>query len=131
MAEEPTKVFRLCSLLMSCLFAYSAAVQLNDPDWYLWIPLYTSASAVNLQFIITISTRRKLAKFGFCVGLFLFFKVMIEQYYYVGSEFWSLDLNERIVREKLGSGIVVISMFLHLQSSSSSSSAINKVDFGG
>lgn len=29
--EKPRNVFRVCSLLMAILFAYSASVQLNDP----------------------------------------------------------------------------------------------------
>ncbi|KAI5581626.1 hypothetical protein BDE02_07G030400 [Populus trichocarpa] len=32
--------------------------------------------------------------------------------------FWSLDVSERVVREKTGSGLVLISMILHLEASS-------------
>ncbi|XP_057500096.1 uncharacterized protein LOC130784282 isoform X2 [Actinidia eriantha] len=32
--------------------------------------------------------------------------------------FWSLDMRERVVREKFGSGLVISSMFLQLQASS-------------
>ncbi|XP_021905143.1 uncharacterized protein LOC110820075 isoform X2 [Carica papaya] len=61
MAMIPTMLFSFCSLLMASMFAYSASVQLNDPD-----------------------------------------------------------LNQRLVREKTGSGLVVISMILHIKTSSPS-----------
>ena len=35
------------------------------------------------------------------------------------SGFWSMDLSERVVREKIGSGLVIISMILQLIASKS------------
>lgn len=38
------------------------------------------------------------------VGIFLFIKLVLE------DGFWSLDLRDRVVREKVGSGLVISSM---------------------
>lgn len=54
------------------------------------------------------------------LGTFLFLKVVIEDFVYGLAGFLSLDLSERVVREKTGSGLVVISMLLHLGASSGS-----------
>eukprot|EP00897_Mesotaenium_endlicherianum_P009378 jgi/Mesen1/8469/ME000478S07973 len=35
-------------LVMALFFSYAAYVQINDPDWYIWLPLYGSASALSL-----------------------------------------------------------------------------------
>lgn len=53
------------------------------------------------------------------VGLFLFFKVVMEGYGDNTAGFWSLDMRERVVREKLGSFLVVTSMFLHQKAAAS------------
>ncbi|KAF9620210.1 hypothetical protein IFM89_010945 [Coptis chinensis] len=101
---------------MAFLFASSAAVQLNDPDWYLWFPLYTTASLVNLlRNTSTSRTVKQTAKLAFWLGTFLFLKVVIEDYVDELAGFGSLNLEERVVREKVGSGLVMISMLLHLE----------------
>ncbi|XP_065873611.1 uncharacterized protein [Euphorbia lathyris] len=101
---------------MAMVFAYSASVQLNDPDWYLWFPLYACACAVNLvNWAITSETIiRQFAKLTLWVGVFLFIKVVIEGLGSGTAGLWCLDLSKRVVREKTGSGLVIISMFLHL-----------------
>ncbi|XP_068655087.1 uncharacterized protein [Aristolochia californica] len=48
-------------------------------------------------------------------GIFLFFKVVMEDILQGIAGFWSLDLSKRVVREKTGSGFVVASMFLQLK----------------
>lgn len=58
------------------------------------------------------------AKFALWLGIVLFVKVVIEDFVKGVAGFCSLDLTERVVREKIGSGLVVISMILHLKSSS-------------
>ncbi|KAK1292632.1 hypothetical protein QJS10_CPB17g02584 [Acorus calamus] len=106
---KPIKVslaFTPCSLLMASLFAYSASVQLNDPDWYFWFPLYGSATIVNLLHHNTSSRDRNALA-----------KVVVEDYVGGLAGFWSLDMSERVVREKLGSGLVVASMCLQLKAS--------------
>ncbi|CAK7339487.1 unnamed protein product [Dovyalis caffra] len=114
-----TIVFSLCSLLMAALFGYSASVQLNDPDWYFWFPLYACACVVNLlNWAISNTTIRQIAKVTLWFGIFMFLKVFIEDFVSGTVGFWSLDLSERVVREKTGSGLVVISMILHLEASS-------------
>lgn len=40
------RAFRLAAALMCGLFLLSAAVQANDPDPWLWIPLYALAAAL-------------------------------------------------------------------------------------
>ncbi|XP_077217585.1 transmembrane family 220 helix protein [Tasmannia lanceolata] len=111
-------LFTSFSILMVSLFAYSATVQLNDPDWYLWFPLYSIGSAVNLLNISFPSkTSNQMAKLAFGVGILLFLKVVIEGYMYGLAGIWSLDMGERVVREKTGSGLVVASMFLQLKAS--------------
>lgn len=63
---------------------------------------------------------RLVAKSSLWLGVFLFIKVAIEDLVNgMVAGLWSLDMRERIVREKLGSGLVISSMFLHLQKPSS------------
>lgn len=55
-------------------------------------------------------------------GNLLFVKVVIEALISGGlSAFWSMDMRERVVREKAGSGLVVLSMLLHLKASTTTS----------
>ncbi|CDP02425.1 unnamed protein product [Coffea canephora] len=111
-------LFRLCSLLMASLFAVSASSQLNDPDWYFWFPLYACGCIVNLVNGLSKFPKMRLrivAKFSLSLGIFLFIKPSIEDLGNgTGAGLWSLDM-----REKLGSGLVVASMFLNLQLPSS------------
>ncbi|XP_073286056.1 uncharacterized protein [Primulina huaijiensis] len=113
MGSDTTKSVEVCSRLMAALFAISTYFQFDDPDWYFWIPLYMSACVVNL---VEISSRiRKLAKIAFWLGGFLFLKVVTEDFLDGIAGFWSLDMRERVVREKFGSGLVICSMFLQLE----------------
>uniref|UniRef100_A0A7N0ULR7 Transmembrane protein n=1 Tax=Kalanchoe fedtschenkoi TaxID=63787 RepID=A0A7N0ULR7_KALFE len=116
------KLYRVSSLLMGLLFAYSASVQLDDHDWYFWLPLYVCAGFVNLVQGISLTPRwRFAAKLGLGLGLCLLMKVVAEDIVYGLAGFWSMDLSERVVREKIGSGLVVVSMFLQLKALDSSS----------
>ncbi|XP_057500095.1 uncharacterized protein LOC130784282 isoform X1 [Actinidia eriantha] len=111
--------FNACSVLMALLFALSASVQFNDPDWYFWFPLYAIACVVNLvNGVSTYNIMRSVSKFTLWLGFFLLFKVLIEDFVQGIAGFWSLDMRERVVREKFGSGLVISSMFLQLQASS-------------
>ncbi|KAM3709432.1 hypothetical protein ACB098_02G173300 [Castanea mollissima] len=114
-----TKLHSLCSVLMASLFAYSASVQLNDPDWYFWFPLYACACVVNMVnwAISSTTTIIHVAWVSLLLGLFLFIKVVIEDFVNEIAGFWSLNLSERAVREKIGIGIVVISLILQLEAS--------------
>ncbi|XP_062154232.1 uncharacterized protein LOC133862428 [Alnus glutinosa] len=113
----PTKLYSLCSVLLAFLFAFSASVQLNDPDWYFWFPLYACACMVNMvNWGISCRTQiRLIARMSLLLGIFLFIKVVIEDFVNGTAGFWSLDLSIRVVREKTGSGLVVISMILQLE----------------
>ncbi|KAK3223726.1 hypothetical protein Dsin_010751 [Dipteronia sinensis] len=113
------KLFNICSLLMSSMFAYSASVQLNDHDWYFWFPLYACACGVNLVHWKTSSKNITgyAAKEALLLGISMFVKVVIEDFVSGTAGFCSLNLMERVVREKIGSGLVVISMILHLKAS--------------
>ncbi|XP_038881310.1 transmembrane protein 220 isoform X2 [Benincasa hispida] len=124
----PSKLYSGCSLLMGFLFAYSTAVQFNDPDWYLWVPLYGCACAVNLlKWYVSIEAMKHVAKATMGFGICLWVKVVAEDYMNGIAGFLSLDLSERVVREKTGSGLVVCSMILHLIAASSSSSSSTRI----
>ncbi|KAK9136416.1 hypothetical protein Syun_015746 [Stephania yunnanensis] len=129
---KPTKLFALSSLSMASLFAYSASVQLNDPDWYFWFPLYAFASTVNILNCTSPSkiVNKVVANTALWLGVFLFVKVVIEDFLYELAGFWSLDLGKRVVREKVGSGLVVISMFLQLKASTTSIERLKKKKSG-
>lgn len=87
-------------------------------DWYLWLPLYAVASAVNLlQIGTTVKPVQTAARMALLVGGALFLKVAMEGYAQGTAGVWSLDMRERVVREKLGSGLVIVSMLLHLEPS--------------
>ncbi|KAB1669120.1 hypothetical protein ERO13_D04G023600v2 [Gossypium hirsutum] len=113
---KPRNLFTCCSLLMAIMFGFSSSVQLNDPDWYFWFPLYACACIVNLL-NWRISAKgyiKHVAKVALCLGVLLFIKVVVEGYVRKIAGFWSLDLAERVVREKTGSLLVIFSMVLHL-----------------
>lgn len=57
------------------------------------------------------------ARVSLLLGLFLFIKVVMEDFVNEIAGFWSLNLSERVVREKIGSGLVVISLILQLEAS--------------
>lgn len=64
---------------------------------------------------------KQVAEAALWLGIFLFIKVTAESASLKGaSGFLSLDLSERVIREKVGSGLVIISMFLQLAASKSS-----------
>lgn len=154
--EKPRNLFMVSSLLMEFLFAYSASVQLNDSgiclffslslkimlnftscvfhaDWYLWFPLYALASAVNLinsRRICNKSRRiRQMTSTALSLGLFLLVKVITEDVITERVGILCLDLTHRVVREKIGSGLVIASMVLQLQASCSKRKE-KSVDFG-
>ncbi|KAF8047871.1 hypothetical protein N665_2794s0002 [Sinapis alba] len=130
--EKPRKIYRASSLLMAFLFAYSASVQLNDSDWYLWFPLYALASAVNLinsRRICKSRRIRQMTRTALSLGLFLLVKVITEDVITEKVGIMSLDLTHRVVREKIGSGLVIASMVLQLQASCSIPKD-KSVDFG-
>ncbi|KAB1214625.1 hypothetical protein CJ030_MR5G002856 [Morella rubra] len=116
---KPSKLYRLCSVLMTLLFAYSASVQFNDPDWYFWFPLYSCACVVNMvSWAISLrATIRRVARLSLLLGIFLFIKVVTEDIVNGIAGFRSLDLSERVVREKTGSGLVVMCSILQLEAS--------------
>jgi hypothetical protein len=71
-----------------------------------------------VSWAISNTTIRQIAKVTLWFAALLFVKVVIEDYVNGTAGFWSLDLSERVVREKTGSGLVLISMILHLEASS-------------
>lgn len=60
------------------------------------------------------------------LGALLFIKVVIEGFVSGIAGLCSLDLTERVVREKIGSGFVVISMILRLEAASVNKQRKNK-----
>ncbi|RHN42163.1 putative TMEM220 protein [Medicago truncatula] len=128
MATSSSRLFNLCSLLMSTLFAYSASVQLNDPDWYFWFPLYSCACLINLNScIMKIKLNKPIATITIWIGILLCSKVVVEDYVYEIAGFWSLDLSERVVREKVGSIFVIISIFFQMEAASDVQKDISNV----
>ncbi|XP_021658799.2 uncharacterized protein LOC110648765 isoform X2 [Hevea brasiliensis] len=97
-----TFLFSFCSLLMAAIFAYSACVQLNDPDWYFWFPLYACACVVNmLNWAISSKTFiRKIAEVTVWLGIFLFLKVVVEDFLQASSHLkYSKSRNQRKKKE--------------------------------
>ena len=88
-------------------------------DWYFWFPLYACACVVNMVnwAISSTTTIMHVARVSLLLGLFLFIKVVMEDFVNEIAGFWSLNLSERVVREKIGSGLVVISLILQLEAS--------------
>uniref|UniRef100_A0A803KW05 Transmembrane protein 220 n=2 Tax=Chenopodium quinoa TaxID=63459 RepID=A0A803KW05_CHEQI len=104
---------------MAALFLVSASVQFNDPEWYFWIPLYSCGAYVNLMSsLATVSLKRSKStgKLTLWLGIFLLTKVLLEDYFGDMIGIWSLDMRHRLVREKIGSGLVTSSMILQLSS---------------
>ncbi|KAK3015346.1 hypothetical protein RJ639_005618 [Escallonia herrerae] len=115
---EVPPLFRWCSLLMASLFAISASFQFDDPDWYLWLPLYATACVVNLvNGFFTYKINQQVVNFALWLGVVLFTKVLLEDMVHGMAGFWSLDMRERVVREKFGSGLVISCMFLQSKAS--------------
>lgn len=98
------------------LFSLSVGV-----DWYFWFSLYACACVVNMvNWVVSCRSRtqiRNIARMSLLLGIFLFIKVVIEDFVNVTAGFCSLDLSKRVVREKTGSGLVVISLILQLEAS--------------
>jgi len=130
--------FSICCAFMGILFAFSASVQLNDQDWYLWLPLYSLASAVNMMAVVNMNRARwsrDIVDITFWLGLTLFVKVVLEACLWETNalkwrEFLSLDMERKLVREKLGSGQVIISMWLHSKASLSSQNVRSRIELG-
>ncbi|KAH7352617.1 hypothetical protein KP509_19G054300 [Ceratopteris richardii] len=111
---EVNTVVKLGNLFMSFLFAYSASVQLNDTDWYFWFPFYSSASLISLIHGTEKARYPLWSILNLCFGLLLLIKVIIEAA--PMTAILSLDMNERVVREKCGSFLVISTMGLQIQS---------------
>ncbi|XP_010680939.2 uncharacterized protein LOC104895981 [Beta vulgaris subsp. vulgaris] len=113
MRKEMAKLYKISSILMAALFLASASVQFNDPDWYLWIPLYCCAAYTNLmRSLASCPSERTTAtgKLTLGIGIFLLSKVILEDKFGI----WSLDMRHRLVREKIGSVLVISSLILQL-----------------
>ncbi|CAM6097731.1 unnamed protein product [Calypogeia fissa] len=117
---RPSRSCSVCSLLLSVLFAYSASVQLNDHDWYIWLPFYTLACLVCLAHAFQFSAASRLSAFvGLVGGSLLFIKVVLEGCFrdevFSWTDLVSLDMEQTLVREKLGSLIVCLALWLELE----------------
>nr|KJB17839.1 hypothetical protein B456_003G018300 [Gossypium raimondii] len=117
---KPRNLFTCCSLLMAIMFGLSSSVQLNDPGilpvllLVLLVSLYACACIVNLLNWRISGYIKHVAQVALCLGVLLFIKVVVEGYVRKIAGLWSLDLAERVVREKTGSLLAIISMVLHL-----------------
>ena len=79
-----------------------------------------------LKWNVSLEAMNNVAKAAMGVGICLWVKVVAEDYMNGIAGFLSLDLSERVVREKTGSGLVVCSMILHLIAASSSSPKLRR-----
>lgn len=75
-----------------------------------------------LKWDVFLEAMNQVGKATMGLGICMWMKVVAEDYMNGIAGFLSLDLSERVVREKTGSGLVVCSMILHLIAASSSSS---------
>ncbi|KAK9669920.1 hypothetical protein RND81_13G164200 [Saponaria officinalis] len=113
------KLYIICSILMATLFVTSSFVQFNDPDWYFWIALYAGAAYVNLMNVVGIVSYERTLDVGnvmLILGQFLLSKVVLE-----GGlvRLLSMDLRERLVRETIGSALVIVCMIFQISASAS------------
>lgn len=93
-------------------------IELAYIDWYVWFPLYSCACLINLtRCIISPKLNMPIATMVLWVGILLYIKVVLEDFVNGVAGFWSLDLSERVVREKIGSILVVISTILQMEAS--------------
>lgn len=102
---------------MAVLFIASASVQFNDQDWYFWIPLYGCAAYVHLVSCwsrLPLTAVRGISKVALCQGQILLSKVLLEYDFRDIAGMLSLDMRDRVVREKFGCVLVIISMILQL-----------------
>jgi hypothetical protein len=100
-------------------------------DWYFGFPLYSSACLINLTNCIkrfkTTKLNKPIATIALWIGILLYIKVVLEDFIYDIAGFWSLDLSERVVREKIGSILVVISTILQLKAASNVQKDISNI----
>ncbi|TGL37716.1 transmembrane 220 family protein [Leptospira perdikensis] len=84
------KLFRILSVPTFLYFAY---LQLNDPDPYLWFPIYAFVAIVALA-----SLFRKIPRF---VGFILIpIYLVLAGYYFTQTPYWGMEVEE--VREFFG-----------------------------
>lgn len=87
---RPMKLFRIVCIPTFLYFAY---LQLNDPDPYLWFPIYAFVAAIALA-----GFYRKVPKF---VGWILIpIYLVLVGYYYTQAPYFGMEVEE--VREYLG-----------------------------
>lgn len=94
------------------LFIFSAALQFNDPDPWLWIFLYGVAAIASILFALG-----KLRKWW---AIFLCIDFIVLAIFHWPSEFEGVALQEgmktlniELARESLGMGISAIAMFIY------------------
>ncbi|KAH9613752.1 hypothetical protein KSS87_017199, partial [Heliosperma pusillum] len=112
-------LYLICSLLMAALFIISTCAQFDDPDWYLWIPVYAGAAFVNLMNLIGSGSSKITTNIGTFIlgaGECLLSKVILEHFTgeSVSVGILSMNMRERVVREKFGSALVILCMILQV-----------------
>ncbi|KAL2642225.1 hypothetical protein R1flu_009812 [Riccia fluitans] len=116
-AASPGREFSVSSFILAIVCAYSASVQLNDIDWYFWLPLYSLACFVCLANAMARfnAVSRILSHVGIICGSVLLVKVVLQGCYqdriFRWKNFMSVDMNQKLVREKFGSLLVCVSMW--------------------
>uniref|UniRef100_A0A7C9CRQ0 Uncharacterized protein n=2 Tax=Opuntia streptacantha TaxID=393608 RepID=A0A7C9CRQ0_OPUST len=109
------KLYMISSILMAALFIVSASVQFNDKGWLAWILLYASAAYVNLTSCIKQLPLKFVGGMSKLTGFhaqFLLTQVILDDSFHGKAGLWSLDMREKLVREKLGCILVILSVVL-------------------
>lgn len=79
--------------------------------------MYSCAAYVNLKRTLSFVAPKRITAAGIValwLGMFLLIKVLLEDFFGDMIGIWSLDMRHRLVREKIGSGLVIWSMILQL-----------------
>lgn len=100
---------RYVNIALGLLMVAFAAVQYNDPDPHVWVPIYLVAAA--WAFAAAFCASRMVSKTGMALlGLFLLAGVVLVIYYWPSAPgFWRQDVwwNDEEAREGMGAMIVL------------------------
>lgn len=109
--------FRIFAILMALVFIYFAIVQYNDPDPYIWIPIYLFPAILSVLIASGKDKRSFLLLTVILVGALLYFAGAIYQW----PQHWEgvalkngmKTINIEEGRESLGLGVTFITLFIY------------------
>ena len=105
-------IMRIFAILMAVVFVVFAALQYNDPDPYLWIPIYLYAALLSVLYY-----RGRVSKAFLRVSAVVFLAGAI----YMWPEVWEgvelqngmKTVNIELGRESLGLGLVFVTLVIY------------------